>query len=241
VSKPSWGQPDPDDEVLDAVMAGGDAELLNHVRTHANPTRVLAALLDELPQGIQPEPTTASHLVPAGPAHRIRARALDHALDHALVQALALVLDRDLAFDLALALNRVRALDRDLRLARTLVCDLGLDLVRALVRAFDLVRDLDLALALDRDLARDLARARYLIGDCLEGVEIDASGADLADLELSTSSLAEVLAGVVWDEDTRWPPNLRESILAQSEQIRPGVYRVRGGGTERDPHETAGV
>ncbi|WP_165969240.1 hypothetical protein [Actinomadura sp. KC06] len=270
---PPWSQPYADDEALDAVLAAGDAELLNHVRLHADPTRVLAVLLDELPRENLPDLTTTFKL--AGPAQQIQVRTFIFGLVYdldcgiELVHDLVLALARD--FDpahvdvIAHAHARVRAFGHTLDLGRTL----GHALVRdvALYLDLDHVRDhfhdLDRALGLDLGLARGPAQARDFVRvhirvhalafaldaalsgarfleDFLVRVEIDASGADLADLELAESSLAEVLAGVVWDEDTRWPPRLRESVAARSEEIKPGVYRVRGG-TERDPHEAAGV
>ena len=60
---------------------------------------------------------------------------------------------------------------------------------------------------------------------------IDASGADLSGLDLADVS---VLEGVVWTEETTWPPGIRGEVQAQSEVIREGVYQVRGG-SEREP------
>ncbi|WP_171064513.1 hypothetical protein [Actinomadura soli] len=270
---PPWSQPDRDDEALDAALVAGDAELLNYVRTYADPAHALAALLAECPPDNQPDTMATIDPALAGPAQQIQIRVLVLALTHAVTPA------HDLADDLARDLAHARDLARSHNLARTLAHDLDfllglggtLDrtlartLVRALVRARDLDhalarvlahnRDFDRGLSLARDHSRDLALNLALdlahdldlvrdlvrdLEDSLASVEIDASGADLAELELAESSLTEVLAGVVWDEDTRWPPDLRESIAARSEEIRPGVYRVRGG-TERDPHETAGV
>ncbi|WUI02833.1 hypothetical protein OHR68_13825 [Spirillospora sp. NBC_00431] len=115
-------------------------------------------------------------------------------------------------------------LTHDLDPALTRNLDLALDLTRNLDRACDL--DLDLVLA--RDRARDIARA-------LAALPVDASGADLTEVQVSDRALgAGVLDGVVWDEATRWPPSLREFVADRSEEIAAGVCRVRGG-TERDP------
>ncbi|MFG2249558.1 hypothetical protein [Spirillospora sp. NPDC048823] len=288
---PPWSKPDPD-QALDAFLAAGDAELLNHVRTHADPTPVLAALLEEFPQDNQPDTTTTfepafTRPVLSGPAQQIRVRALVRDLDLELDRVRALVHDLTRTRDHEVARTRVRALVRplnlardlaggvagslDLDLARTCARDRGLDLDRVcgLVRALDLVRvraidlervrdlvldrasevvgaldrDFDIAHGLARDLARDLdavlSGVRFL-GNFLVSMEIDASRADLADLELPESSLAEVLVGVLWDRGTRWPPNMRTLIRARSKEIRPGVYRVQDG-TERDPQERVGV
>jgi hypothetical protein len=48
----------------------------------------------------------------------------------------------------------------------------------------------------------------------------------------------EMVAGVIWDETTAWPPGIADQVRAASQEIRPGVYRV-GGGSERDPAEYA--
>ena len=45
-----------------------------------------------------------------------------------------------------------------------------------------------------------------------------------------------VLVGVVWTEETAWPPGIADQVRARSRAIRPGVYRVCGG-SERDPSE----
>jgi len=47
-----------------------------------------------------------------------------------------------------------------------------------------------------------------------------------------------MVAGVIWDETTAWPPGIADQVRAASQEIRPGVYRV-GGGAERDPAECA--
>jgi hypothetical protein len=165
---------------------------------------------------------------------------------------LALVLDRDrVRFR-----HLVRDLDRALELDRALANDLDFD--RVLDRASDLDHDLASALNLGRDLTPDLGRAlaradalalarnlaRTLASDFTSALtrtcelaerEITASGADLSLLAIDD---VEMVAGVVWDEETTWPPGIADHVRAASQEIRPGVYRV-GGGSERDPAEYA--
>ena len=64
---------------------------------------------------------------------------------------------------------------------------------------------------------------------------IDASAADLR--HLSFGDLDE-LEGVIWTPDTKWPARVADEVRARSDEIRPRVYRVRGG-NERDPLELA--
>ncbi|MFI0453747.1 hypothetical protein, partial [Actinomadura sp. 6N118] len=142
---------------------------------------------------------------------------------------------------------RVRDLALDLDHARDRVLGLALDLDRVLDRVpdRDLNRDLDRASAhLDRTLARvldlDLALAlaiwaAQLLSEAVDAIPVDASGADLSALRVSDLAvLADVLAGVVWDERTVWPAGWRERVYLRSEPLGGGRYRVRGG-TERDP------
>ncbi len=196
-------------------------------------------------------------------AMRARARALAGALGLALNHACDLT--RDLTNPLALspgarararagalgrarALRHARVLVRILTGARASVRDLEadheIDLDRAVDLAAALVRDLTLTIAppgarglvLATDLVRCLQEAvgwaKELVGRSHEG-EVDASGADLSALDLTDIS---VLVGVMWTEETAWPPGIGDQVRARSREIRPGVYRVCGG-SERDPSE----
>jgi hypothetical protein len=37
-----------------------------------------------------------------------------------------------------------------------------------------------------------------------------------------------MLTGVIWTAMTIWPPDIAGQVLAESSEIRPGVYQVRG-------------
>jgi hypothetical protein len=100
------------------------------------------------------------------------------------------------------------------------------------------VHDFNRARARARNLADALADLPGVARGLFASRPIDASGIDLADMDLTGDDLA-VLAGVVWDQAPRWPPGLRETITARSEPIGPGRYRIRKDGTEHDLHKTA--
>ncbi|TDD34401.1 hypothetical protein E1287_16745 [Actinomadura sp. KC06] len=68
----------------------------------------------------------------------------------------------------------------------------------------------------------------------LERIPIDASGADLTGLGVQRPGL-DWLIGVVWDQATHWPIILLERVADNSDEIQPGIYRIRGGAAH-DPH-----
>ncbi|MYS82822.1 pentapeptide repeat-containing protein [Embleya scabrispora] len=50
----------------------------------------------------------------------------------------------------------------------------------------------------------------------------------LARADLTDATGVQVVAGVVWDRETRWPEGLADDFLARSEETNPGVFRVEG-------------
>ncbi|MFC4049802.1 hypothetical protein ACFOY4_08930 [Actinomadura syzygii] len=227
------------DVELDAALAVGDVELLDHVQAHSDPASVLSALLNDSAAGTASDRAAfPSSRAAASPPHSVQAAERILARSHArdLFTQLERACGRDPAVNGSVILARARitalTLIHALQLVRALVeLDRARELHHALSRAFALARPaerdrvLEQALDLARGLARDLA-AR----------PVDASGADLTIVRVSDLA---VLDGVVWDEDTRWPFDLRERIVSRSEEIASGVYRVRGG-TERDPQAVSG-
>ncbi len=147
-----------------------------------------------------------------------RDRDLDRDLDRVLDRALAL--DRAVTRDR----DRDRALDRALD---TFADDSDVALARGLARGLtrDLASACDLASDLASDLDIDLGPIRHL-----STIQVDASGTDLSHGAFPDLS---VLEGVVWTDDTIWPPGMAPQVLARSMKIRPGVYQVRGG-SERE-------
>lgn len=203
------------DEQLDDLLAAADQELLDHIRTHADPITTLTAIMVDTTSGIRHDA-----------ARIISARSDVGALIRALIRDpdpnLYLVLDQARVLARNLDLVHDRTLDRDRTLARTL----ALDLIRAL--------DPPRAFILDRARARVLTLILDII---LDRVQIEASGVDLSKMQIKD---LKILKGVIWTDETMWPPDIEDQVHAQSWQIRPGVYQFRGG-NERDPSDMAGV
>lgn len=151
-----------------------------------------------------------------------RARALVHGdgLDHARARALADALASASAHARALDHNLARALDHNLALAR----DLASSIASLRPSAIDLSRDLAIELPRLFDLVSNLARD-------VNDIPIDVSGVDLSHLALR--QYLDELDGVVWSDDTCWPPGVADLVATRSEEIRRGVYQVRGG-SERE-------
>lgn len=69
--------------------------------------------------------------------------------------------------------------------------------------------------------------------------DADLSDANLTDANLSDANLTgtrllsvvgmRLPTGAIWDRETRWPAELASIVFEQSDEVRPGVYRVRGG------------
>lgn len=192
------------DAAVDAALAAGDAQLLDYVRTHADPAAALNALLDDMRVDALAYPARPS-FGDVGTSSSSAAKAANR------------IFVRTLANDLDLDLVRVRAIARARALARDLARDRGL--------ARYLAHDRGLARGLAFDLAHALEYARDL-DYVLKTLPVDASGADLTGVRVPHLA---VLDGVVWDERTRWPSDLRGQITDRSEEIASGVYQVRGG------------
>ena len=177
--------------------------------------------------------------------------------DNIVGRGLRLILDldctsgRDRAFDLARELARTRELGRTRGLgrARDRSRPLARAHARASGRALGRARELgrELALALDHapdlelgrlistlgrapDLARELARD-------LDAQQVDASGADLSDLEIRH---LDVLDRIIWTRQTTWPSRVADQVEARSVEIRPGVYQIHFGNTS-DRHVLTSV
>jgi len=172
------------------------------------------------------------------------ALAVAHAQGRGSPTSLAVEEAFDCARDLAWNLGFDDASSRDIGddLARAL--DHTRELVRSGPRTFppdpDLEPDLDLArsLQLEQDLIRAHGHVRGLI-TTLQTATVDVSGADLQDLDLDLDNL-DILAGVIWSELTRWPPEVADEVWARSRPIREGTWQVMDG-TEPDSVDRATV
>jgi hypothetical protein len=96
------------------------------------------------------------------------------------------------------------------------------------------VHDGDTARVSARKFLMYISRARVLatqLGLDLHELEVDVSGADLSGMGINP----DLLNGVVWTDQTSWPPGVASQVRAHSTEIRAGVYQVRLGNTpERD-------
>ncbi|MFC1434004.1 hypothetical protein ACEZDB_25460 [Streptacidiphilus sp. N1-3] len=100
--------------------------------------------------------------------------------------------------------------------------------------AFQVSRRHGEAMRRTTDLVANLAGAQseaWSLVQRLDAFVIDASGADLSDIELTDPDL---LARTLWDSGTHWRDSLTTlTIQHYSYEVRPGVFQVQKG-TERD-------
>jgi hypothetical protein len=216
----------------------------------ANPvTQLIQArfLANGLARSLSRSVTRASDL------HRELTRDLDRNLHREHMRTRESARAGQLARDLDLDLDLVRDLDHVCELARIRTRDLTSELVGDLATELGVAHKLALGLTrsptrtravfctrkLTFSVPRARARARALVRQLMLE-PVDASGMDLtalisgeADKKLVTEVMS-VLAEVMWDGATRWPPQLREFAVSRSVEIGPGRYQVRSG-TERDP------
>lgn len=175
-------------------------------------------------------------------------------------RALALTRDLQRCLDGAFALGSVIALDRSLdraldRVALTLDAQrrvnhvhatalakasaLADSIARALVDATTFLGAVDFLLvrAVSDDFIVALERAdgiaRSLVSE-LARIPADVSGSDLTSIDISDP---ELLAGVIWTDETRWPSGLASWVHEHSEEIGQGRYRIIGG-TDREDADT---
>jgi len=86
--------------------------------------------------------------------------------------------------------------------------------------------DLDIARTRALDGATDAAALAARLEQEVRSEPVDAAGADLSALDIPDTC---VLAGVAWDDATRWPAALAAGIRGQSDRVAPGAHRVRHG------------
>ena len=122
----------------------------------------------------------------------------------------------------ASVLARSRSMNEALK-ARSLVTQLD---------NLEIVLNFALAKNVKRKIVDNASRALEQIVR-LAVTPIDASSADLRRLRFGD---LDELEGIIWTPDTKWPAGVTDEVRARSDEIRPRVYRVRGG-NERDPLE----
>jgi hypothetical protein len=52
--------------------------------------------------------------------------------------------------------------------------------------------------------------------------------ANLTGAQLETAEGLRLPAGATWDSNTHWPAYLASRVVEESDEVAPGVYRVRG-------------
>ncbi len=242
------------DRQLDLLLTTANEELLEHIQAAADPGRTLTAIMAinaPVRNREAPPALVVLAICVRRKAHGLARnlgfdrdrtcgfyRDLDRGIPDAPDRAVARGRDlcRTLGFarDVALGLVHDLARDPDLDTAQALNADLHGDLelilyrVQALARVLDRDRDLasEVLRAFDSDLDRAYAKACDLDHN-LQMQPVDASGADLSDLEIED---VEVLNGIIWTHETTWPSNIAGPVHARSEEVQPGVYQIRIGG-----------
>jgi hypothetical protein len=226
------------DTELNQLLAAGNRGLLDHIEATAVPELILTAIMTQRtqPSAVAPILATSKNPGQIPAALMISTRIRAHELVFALTVALDLALEvwtdlnrarayiraRDIARDLdhrrAFALDLARVLDSDL--ARELASTLDRAFARALGRGV-FVRPLDIVVRRALDLARELAST-------LDAQHLDASDTDLSDMEIGH---LDALDGIIWTNQTTWPPGIADQVRVHSQEIRPGLYQVRLGNT----------
>ncbi|WP_336052228.1 pentapeptide repeat-containing protein [Streptomyces sp. CA2R101] len=107
------------------------------------------------------------------------------------------------------------------------------DLRRADLRWADLRRaDLRWAELRRADLSDAVLRRADLSGANLSGVNL--TRANLSGAMLTGATNMRLPTGAIWNWETLWPANLASNVAEHSDQVSPGVYQVRHGGSSRD-------
>jgi hypothetical protein len=95
---------------------------------------------------------------------------------------------------------------------------------RQMIQAYGSLRIRASAALDDLHLAGVLNPVRELVW-----IQVDVSGVDLSGALIDV----EALVNVVWTSDTTWPEGMAKEVRARSEEVQPGVYKVRGGGFDK--------
>ena len=124
-----------------------------------------------------------------------------------------------LTAELVDAIGRMRALEQS--------ADDGLAEAEAhaagLARAFNAVEGRDLATSSARLVVQQHLRG---VNGGLRAFPMDVSGMDLSSVQGLTWRNLRALSGLIWNEDTVWPPRVADLVRERSLQVRPGMYQV---------------
>jgi hypothetical protein len=178
----------------------------------------------------------------------------DRAHELAVGNALGLILARasELAIEVARNLDR----DHDYAEGFALPDDGNLNLVRArnmarslavnlshadylsdyfiFIRAERIVPDSKIVITLGRVLDSISSLAQdYLdeLARILDRIAQDVSGVDLTGIRFEDR---EALVGVIWNDQTRWPPSVEPWVREHSKEIGPGRYQISRGSERED-------
>ena len=155
-------------------------------------------------------------------------RAHGRVRDYERLRAHSLAAAKDAARCTKLLRNRAHDLAGHLTESSSFSCSVAYQIVQALDLAGEIREDMDLDRV--RTLLGALKESRLLAERFraqLSAVPVDASAVDLSGLKVGDNFRA--LAGVVWTEETIWPPDLVEHVKASSTRLENGAWRVRNG------------
>lgn len=63
-------------------------------------------------------------------------------------------------------------------------------------------------------------------------VDADMRGADLTGAQLQHAVGLRLPLRALWNRETRWPAELESVVFERSDEVSPGLYRVRSGSAE---------
>lgn len=95
---------------------------------------------------------------------------------------------------------------------------------RQMIQAYGSIRIRASAALDDLHLAGVLNPVRELVW-----IQVDVSGVDLSGALIDV----EVLTNVIWTPGTTWPKGMAKEVRARSQEVQPGVYKVRGRGSDK--------
>jgi len=230
----AWHRGKMTDTQLDQLLKAANSELLEHIEATTDPGRGLSELLtrSERYQAIPRADSHVRRVIASSPAAVIiNLRILTGDLADLLNAELATTnpVLRDAMLEVSIGLSRALTRDIASALDRGIVNSGVLQAANALTHAIAGAKNSAAKAELSVAVAGGAVSLRLLAA----ALKVDASGADLSDLKISS---LEPLDGTIWTRETTWPPGIAAQVETHSDEIRPGVYQVRLGNTrERHP------